>query len=98
VIDETGATQELVQWVYASACVTCIFVAATVLSVCFEAVAIILYYARWQHKNKKNTAVKMKNTHNYRRKIMVMPSRKHSCRAISSRWAIVTPIPDSFQT
>jgi len=31
---------------------------------------IILYYARWQHKNKKkNTAVKMKNTHNYRRKI-----------------------------
>jgi len=31
---------------------------------------IILYYARWQHKNKKkNRAVKMKNTHNYRRKI-----------------------------
>jgi len=30
---------------------------------------IILYYARWQHKNKKNTAVKIKNTHNYRRKI-----------------------------
>jgi len=29
----------------------------------------ILYYARWQHKNKKNRAVKMKNTHNYRRKI-----------------------------
>jgi len=30
---------------------------------------IILYYARWQHKNKKNTAVKIKNTRNYRRKI-----------------------------
>ena len=31
---------------------------------------IILYYARWQHKNKKkNTAVKMKNTPNYSRKI-----------------------------
>jgi len=32
-------------------------------------IAIILYYARWQHKNKKNTVVKVKNTHNYRRKI-----------------------------
>jgi len=32
-------------------------------------IIIILYYARRQHKNKKNTAVKMKNTHNYRRKI-----------------------------
>ena len=30
---------------------------------------IILYYARWQHKNTKNTAVKIKKTHNYRRKI-----------------------------
>ena len=35
----------------------------------WSASVIILYYARWQHKNKKNRAVKMKNTHNYRRKI-----------------------------
>ena len=31
---------------------------------------IILYYARWQHKNKKKHSSKMKNIHNYRRKIL----------------------------
>jgi len=31
-------------------------------------IIIILYYARWQHKNKKNSS-KMRNIHNYRRKI-----------------------------
>jgi len=32
-------------------------------------VVIILYYARWQHKNKKKLQYKMKNIHKYRRKI-----------------------------
>ena len=42
----------------------------------WSASVIILYYARWQHKNKKNRAAKMKNTHNYRRKIKIKKTIK----------------------
>jgi len=53
----------------------------------FCGAVIILYYTRWQHKNKKNTAVKMKNTHNYRRKRKTIKSQ--------SEWG-EAPVPVSF--